>query len=149
MFRRALTNTTVGFAALCSSLFAGGSAAQTAAVDTFSNFAWRGISASTCTNRAAQSVGAAIAAFAVTGANFDTNNYRVLAQTDELNVFIYCFADDNTPAFDGAGASRVLVAIYVSTSRGTIGGAIRDFLAGCMETGACPAGAAAPARLKP
>lgn len=132
-------------------LQAGHAAAQTP-IDTFSNFAWREIGPAACMDRAARSMGPTLAAFGLGTAEVTANSFRVLGRTDDLNIFVYCFADDETAALDGATARRVLVAIYVSTSRGPVGGAIRDHLAGCMETGACPPGGAnapAPARVKP
>ena len=132
-------------------LQAGPAAAQTV-VDTFSNFAWRDISPAACMDRAARSMGPTLAAFGLGSAEVTASSFRVLGRTDDLHIFVYCFADDETAALDGATARRVLVAIYVSTSRGLIGGDVRDYIAGCMEAGACPSGAAgapAPARLKP
>lgn len=139
MRNRVFTTLAAGAALLSAGLGATGAAAQ-AAVDTYSNFAWRGLTPPACAARASASVDAVAAAFGVAGAQYDTNTFRVLARTDDLNIFIYCFADDGTPAFDGPGASRVLVAIYVSTSRGAVGGEMRDFLAACMEAGICPGG---------
>lgn len=151
MRRQTLAGAATSIAIACSALQTGQAAAQTA-VDTFSNFAWRDVSPSACMGRATQSMGTTLAAFGLGAAEVTANNFRVLGRTDDLNVFVYCFADDETAALDGATARRVLVAIYVSTSRGSIGSDIRDYLAGCMETGACPAGTAnapAPARIKP
>lgn len=151
MRRQTLVGAAAAAALLGSALQAGHAAAQ-AAVDTFSNFAWRDIAPSACMGRATQSVGATLTAFGFGTAEVTANNFRVLGRTDDLNVFVYCFADDETPALDGATARRVLVAIYVSTSRGPVGGEIRDYLAGCMETGACPplaGGPPPPTRLKP
>lgn len=136
MRKRALSSLLIG-AAVAS--FAGsGSASAQAIVDTFGNFAWRDISVSDCISRAGLSVDAATSAFAVADVAVDANSFRVRATTDDLNVFIYCFGDDDTTALDGPGATRVMVSIYVSTLRGTVGGQIRDFLAACMETGTCP-----------
>lgn len=151
MRRQTLVGAATAIVIAGSALQAGQAAAQ-ATVDTFSNFAWRDFSPSACMGRATQSLGATVAAFGLGAAEVTANNFRVLGRTDDLNVFVYCFADDETAALDGATARRVLVAIYVSTSRGTLGSDIRDYLAGCMETGACPplaGGAPPPARPKP
>lgn len=151
MRRQTLVGAATAAVMLASALQAGHAAAQ-AAVDTFSNFAWRDIAPPACMSRAAQSMGPTLAAFGLASAEVSTNNFRVLGRTSDVNIFVYCFADDETAALDGATARRVLVAIYVSTSRGPVGGDIRDYLAQCMETGACPPGganAAAPARVKP
>jgi hypothetical protein len=151
MRRRTLAGAATAAVMLASAMQAGHAAAQ-ATVDTFSNFAWRDIAPSACLDRAAQSMGPTLTAFGVVSGEVSANNLRVLGRTSDLNVFVYCFADDETAALDGATARRVLVAIYVSTSRGPIGGDIRNYLAQCMETGACPPGAAnaiAPGRVKP
>lgn len=146
MRNRLFTTLAAGAALLSAGLGATGAAAQ-AAVDTYSNFAWRGLTSPACLGRASASVDAVVAAFGIAGAQYDTNTFRVLARTNDLNIFVYCFADDGTPAFDAPGASRVLVAIYVSTSRGAVGSEMRDFLAACMEAGVCPG--TATARPKP
>ncbi|MCW5718781.1 MAG: hypothetical protein KIS68_13220 [Bauldia sp.] len=107
-------------------------------VETYSNFRWANISPATCLMDARTAVNAAISGFGLGGMITDEDTWYVEAGTEDLNLWVYCVADDDTPDVDYPGAKRVLVVINVNTSRPNVGSNIRDFLAECMEFG-CPA----------
>lgn len=120
----------------------GASAQQ--AVETYSNFRWAPISPAACLADARTSVNAAISGFGLGGILTGDDTWFVEAGADDLNLWVYCIADDDTFDVDNPGAKRVLVVINVNTSRPNVGADIRDFLAECMEDGCRPMAAAGP-----
>lgn len=126
--------------ALLAALGIGAGAAPAAAqqsVETFSNFRWATITPAVCLSDARTAINAAIAGFGLGGVVVGDDTWYVEAGAADLNLWVYCVADDDTADVDGAGAKRVLVVINVNTARPGVGSDLRDFLAECMET-ACP-----------
>lgn len=131
------TAATAAFATLVLGAATTGASAQQA-VETYSNFRWADVSPATCLADARAAVNGAISGFRLTGMLTGEDTWYVEAGTEDLNLWVYCVADDETPDVDYPGAKRVLVVINVNTSRLNVGSDIRDFLAECMEFG-CPA----------
>ncbi|MCC6736650.1 MAG: hypothetical protein IT534_11070 [Bauldia sp.] len=123
-------------AALAFGASSGGASAQQA-VETYNNFRWSAVSPAACLADARTAVNAAISGFGLGGIVTGEDTWYVEAGADDLNLWVYCVADDDTPEVDAPGAKRVLVVINVNTSRPNLGSDIRDFLAECMEFG-CP-----------
>ncbi|MGV8840656.1 MAG: LCCL domain-containing protein [Bauldia sp.] len=127
-------------ALLAAFAIAGGASAASAqaTVETYNNFRWADVSPAACLGDARIAVNAAIAGFGLGGMVTGEDTWYVETGAEDLNLWIYCIADNDTPDVDAPGAKRVLVVINVNTSRPNVGSDIRDFLAECMEFG-CPA----------
>lgn len=110
--------------------------AQTNNVISYVNFTWYNYSQTTCIDRGTDAVNAAIDAFGIEGAETRVSDWSVLANTPDLNFWVFCIADHDD-LVDPA-AQRVLALSSVNSGRADIGGELRDFLATCMD-GACPA----------
>lgn len=119
--------------------FAGGasSASAQATVETYNNFRWADVSPAICLGDARIAVNGAIATFGLGGMVTGEDTWYVETGAEDLNLWVYCIADDDTPDVDGPAAKRVLIVINVNTSRPNVGADIRDYLAECMEFG-CP-----------
>jgi hypothetical protein len=113
-----------------------GAAAQTNDVISYVNFTWYDFSQATCLERGADAINAAIDAFGIEDATTRVEDWSVLANTPDLNFWVFCIADHDD-LVDPA-AQRVLALSSVNSGRADIGGELRDFLATCMD-GACPA----------
>lgn len=138
------TAATAALATLAIGAATTGASAQ-AAVETYSNFRWANVSPAACLADARTAVNAAISGFGLGGMLTGEDTWYVEAGADDLNLWVYCVADDDTPDVDHPGAKRVLVVINVNTSRLNVGSDIRDFLAECMEFGCPTRTVAAPA----
>jgi len=113
---------------------AGGAAAQTNDVISYINFTWYNYSQAVCIERGTDAVNQALVEFGIEGATTRVEDWSVLANTPDLNFWVFCIADHDD-LVDPA-AQRVLAISSVNSGRADIGGELRDFLATCMD-GAC------------
>lgn len=139
LVRRALT----AFSAVC--LLASGAAAQ-AGFSYYADFLWRPMTQASCFDRASQSIDAAISSFATGEMTLRQDAWFASARSDDLSLWVYCVADDETENLVNATTGRILVVITVITNRpADYALGIRDFLSECMATGDCAGQAAKPA----